>query len=156
MQPDDRYRTPRLRVAAVIFHEDAVLLVKHLKNGRYNYLLPGGGVGYGETLHEALVRELIEEARVHIRPGRFLFISESIAPNEERHMVQLAFEASIVGGTPALGEDPRVVDLEFVPVDAMAKLEMLPPVQEALIRGVREGFPACPSYLGNLWRDILS
>src|SRR5438046_9044026 len=56
---------PRIRVSAVLRWEDRVLLCRHEKSGRGEYwLLPGGGVNGGESLVEALRRELEEEVGI--------------------------------------------------------------------------------------------
>ncbi len=150
---DQRYaQGPRVRVAAVIIRDNAVLLAEHNKDGNTYYLLPGGGVGRGETLHEALVRELWEETRLAVRPERLLFLCESIAPDHTRHIIQVAFAAAIDDNAhPSPGEDPRVVGARFFPADALAALPMFPPVQETLAAGLRNGFPDIPQSLGNCW-----
>ena len=49
---------PRIRVSAILRRDSRLLLVRHEKQGREYWLLPGGGVGGGETLVAALKREL--------------------------------------------------------------------------------------------------
>ena len=49
---------PRIRVSAILRWNGRILLCRHEKRGRENWLLPGGGVRSGETLTEALQREL--------------------------------------------------------------------------------------------------
>ncbi len=51
---------PRLRVAALLRWHDRILLCRQEKPGKEYWLLPGGGVESGESLIEALVRELHE------------------------------------------------------------------------------------------------
>ncbi|MFA6239725.1 MAG: NUDIX domain-containing protein, partial [Candidatus Hydrogenedentales bacterium] len=60
-------RPPRVRVAAIIVEDGKLLMVRHVKGQESYWLLPGGGVDYGESLVEALERELVEEASVGIR-----------------------------------------------------------------------------------------
>src|SRR5207247_11361928 len=55
-------REPRIRVSAILRLEDRLLLCRHEKPTRGEYwLLPGGGVNHGESLVDALHRELEEE-----------------------------------------------------------------------------------------------
>ncbi|HDP35225.1 MAG TPA: NUDIX domain-containing protein [Candidatus Hydrogenedentes bacterium] len=150
---DNRYtRGPRVRVAAVIVRNGEILLAEHLKDGRAYYLLPGGGVDQGETLREALARELWEETRLDVTPGRLLFICESIAPDHSRHIIQLAFAADIEAeAMPSKGDDPRVSGAYFFPPEALPEMPLFPPMQETLVAGLRHGFPDAPPSLGNCW-----
>ena len=52
---------PRIRVSALLRWHGSILLCRHEKRGRENWLLPCGGLRSGETLVEALHRELAEE-----------------------------------------------------------------------------------------------
>ena len=52
---------PRIRVSAILRWADRILLIRHEKGGRDNWLLPGGGVKSGESIIDALQRELSEE-----------------------------------------------------------------------------------------------
>ena len=70
------YETPvselsfRPSVYAVIIKEGKVLLVKNWGDG---YEFPGGGIELGETIEEALVREVREETGLEIRVGKIVY-----------------------------------------------------------------------------------
>jgi 8-oxo-dGTP diphosphatase len=58
---------PQLAVSAVIFRDGKVLLVRRARSpGKGFYSLPGGRVEFGESLHEALAREVDEETGLRI------------------------------------------------------------------------------------------
>ena len=144
-------QNPRIRVAAVIVDDDRILLVQHEKNGQSYWMLPGGGVDYGETLEESLRRELWEEARVAITVGPLILASDSVAPNGERHVVNLCFRCTIMEGTPGTGEDTRIVAVAYHPLPALERLNLRPDFARDLLRAIAS--PGAATYAGNIWRD---
>ena len=123
---------PRIRVAAIIRQGDSVLAVRHTKGDKSYWLLPGGGVDYGETLTEALKRELHEEANLDVEVGDLVLANDSIAPDGSRHVVNLYFEAEVVGGEAAVGGDPRVTGLKYIPVAELSSLTFYPDIRDDL------------------------
>ncbi|MCR5719764.1 MAG: NUDIX domain-containing protein [Lachnospiraceae bacterium] len=63
----------RFRVRAVIVKDDKIA-VQHVDGGEYK--LPGGGVEAGETLTEALAREVMEECGLTVIPESIRDIGE--------------------------------------------------------------------------------
>lgn len=146
---------PRIRAAAIILRDDAVLLARHEKDGKSYWVLPGGGVDFGESVGDALKREIREEASLDIRLGEFVMLNDSIPPDCHRHILNLYFRAEIAGGTLRVGQnDKRLRGMEFVPVDDLPKISLYPDVREVLYQGIRNGFPTTGLYLGNLWKDL--
>lgn len=144
----------RLRVATLIEQNDKVLLIEHQKNGKRYWLLPGGGVEFGESLAEGAKRELLEETHLTVAPGDLLFVSETIAPDNSRHVVHLVLEAKIIAGTPLVGDEDRLVQTKFFPVDELANLTMHPPIVAAIAEYVKgKHKQSRPIYLGPLWCD---
>jgi ADP-ribose pyrophosphatase YjhB (NUDIX family) len=101
---------PYLAVSAAIFREGRVLIVRRARppaNGLYT--LPGGGVELGETLEEAVVREVREETGLTIAPIALAGYRQAIARDDvgrvERHFVILPFAARWVSGEIALNEE---------------------------------------------------
>ena len=118
---------PRIRVAALAVRGDEILLARHIKDEITSYLLPGGGVDDGENAHDALARELREEASVNSVIGDLRYVVEVLAPDRSRHLIQLVFDARI-DGEIGNSSDPRVARCEWHPVSALLTLPMHPAI----------------------------
>jgi 8-oxo-dGTP diphosphatase len=101
---------PYLAVSAAIIRDEHVLLVRRAHPpGHGLYTLPGGVVETGETLFEAVQREVREETELVIEPiglaGHREVIIRDAAGRVERHFVILPFATRWVAGEPRLNAE---------------------------------------------------
>lgn len=95
---------------AVIFNDhDEFFLAKRgreARNERHRWEFPGGSVEFGETLADALRREIFEEYGFSIDIVLLLDVVDHILPEEHQHWVSPTFLCRYAGGTPSIRE-PR-------------------------------------------------
>jgi len=101
---------PYLAVSAAIFRDGRVLIVRRAQPpARGVFTLPGGGVELGETLEQAVIREVREETALEIEPlklaGYRQMIARDAAGLVERHFVILPFAARWIAGEVALNDE---------------------------------------------------
>ena len=101
---------PYLAVSAAIFRAGRVLIVRRGTPPLQGvHTLPGGGVELGETLEQAVIREVREETGLAIEPlclaGYRQVITRDAQGEVERHFVILPFAARYVGGEISLNEE---------------------------------------------------
>ena len=146
---------PRIRVSALLRWEDRILLCRHEKPGKEYWLLPGGGVNSGESLVDALHRELLEEVGIdeEILLEGPVAIADSIAPVRsfpQKHVVHIVFSGDLSGRSleRVTSKDAAVRGHRLFRVDELDEVVLHPPIQRFLGRW-RPGDPVV--YLGALW-----
>ena len=111
-----------IRVVAAVIRDDDKIFATARGYGEYKgwWEFPGGKVEDGETLEEALVRELREEMDVEIKPDRYLRVVDYDYP--EFHIKLHCFLAKIVRGEPKLLEHD---DARWVGAEELGNLKWL-------------------------------
>jgi 8-oxo-dGTP diphosphatase len=146
---------PRIRVSAILSWQGRILLCRQEKPGKEYWLLPGGGVDGGESLIEALRRELREELGVEadVQFEGPVAICDSIAPKTQRggrHIVHIIFAADLSHRSLEDVEtrDAAVKGARLFSDDELEDIVVHPPIKRFLTRW-EPGDPAV--YLGALW-----
>src|SRR5262245_40581171 len=101
---------PFLAVSAAIVRDGKILVVRRARPPAHGvYTLPGGVVEVGETLTEAVAREVREETGLAIEPVALAGFREAIrrdgAERVERHFAVLCLPSRWQGGEPVLNEE---------------------------------------------------
>jgi 8-oxo-dGTP diphosphatase len=146
---------PRIRVSAILRWENRLLLCRHEKGDREYWLLPGGGVDSGESLVNALHRELHEEVGIdeELPVEGPVAIVDSISPASsfrQKHVVHIIFATDLTGRSleTASSQDAAVRGHRLFEFGELDSVVLHPPIQRFLARW-RPGDPVV--YLGPLW-----
>jgi ADP-ribose pyrophosphatase len=118
---------PIVAVGAVVFHNNRVLLVKRSNPpGKGYWTLPGGKVEMGETLQQAVEREILEETGIRIKTQNFVDIFDMIEygiDNRIRfHYVIIDFFAEYIDGVPKAADDASAAG--WISAEAMLNLSV--------------------------------
>jgi ADP-ribose pyrophosphatase YjhB (NUDIX family) len=143
----------RIRVAGILVQDGKILLVRHEKNGKSYFLLPGGGIEYGETAAEALVREFKEEVGLTIEVGKLVIVQDSIPPNLHRHVLNLYFLVKTSDYEIRVTQDNVLKGADYHLLENFQNLTVNPDIKGEIFEGTNNQWSANCLYLGNRWKD---
>ena len=126
--------TPILAVSAVVVDDERLLLVRRGHGpAAGTWAVPGGRVGHGELLAEAVVRELREETGIEGVCGPLIGTVELVDDDDPtaEHLVVLGFEVSLLESSePVPASD--AAEAAWVPLGDVAELRLAPGLAEFL------------------------
>jgi ADP-ribose pyrophosphatase YjhB (NUDIX family) len=125
----DIYPTPNVSVRALVFNEHKqLLLVKEASLGTWS--LPGGWCDLFETPSEAIIKEVIQEAGIHIKVEKLLGISDRIKYKTNKKWSEYAvmFLATIIEDTKVFGHE--VSEVGFFDLNNLPELSFKSNIEE--------------------------
>ena len=149
---DGDARLPTIRVGGFLGVDGRVLMVQQGRGAERYWLLPGGGVRFGEPLAQALIRETQEELGLRVAVGQLLAIVESISPEPDypKHVVHLIFDVSAAPEADLTPLDEAILGARFLTETDIFTADVRPPIAEFLTACLRER-PSSPQFLGRRW-----
>jgi 8-oxo-dGTP diphosphatase len=128
---------PIVGIGAVIFEEEKVLLVKRGREPALGqWSIPGGCVDLGETLEQALIREVCEETHLEVEVLALVKVLERIfrEPDERvaYHYVLIDFLCGCRGGVLSAGSD--AAEARFVPLREFSAYGLAPVTVQVIHR----------------------
>jgi 8-oxo-dGTP diphosphatase len=123
---------PQLAVSAAIFRDGKVLLVRRARSpGKGFYSLPGGRVEFGESLHQAIAREVDEETGLKIDIVGLAGWREVLpSAGGGGHYVIMSFAAHWRANEPVLNDEHD--DFKWLVPDALGDLKLTGGLAEVL------------------------
>jgi 8-oxo-dGTP diphosphatase len=137
-------KVPVCAVGAIIFKQDSVLLVKRGKAPAFGkWSIPGGAVHLGESLENAITREVREETCLEIRPVQLAKVVDRIFKDEDGniqyHFVIVDFLCEVLGGEPKPCSD--AADVGYFAVTNLDLLDMTEGTVAVICEVYRNQFP---------------
>ncbi len=119
-----------LVVSALIEDDDKVLLIKRKKNKSFpsHWGIPTGKVKPGETLEEAIKREVREETNLDIEILEPYHLTQEF--HDDHHHIVIAFKVKIISGHPKAGSDAE--EVKWFSKGKVSRLKLQPTAREQL------------------------
>ena len=140
----------QVRVTGILIEDEKVLLVKQ-KVANRDWSLPGGRVENGETLEEAMIREMKEETGLDVKVKNLLYVCDK--PDARPSLLHITFLLERIEGEITLPSNEfdhnPIHDVQMIPIKDLSQYDF----SETFISLISEGFVNAGSYQG-LKRNI--
>ncbi|MFN8353771.1 MAG: NUDIX domain-containing protein [Spirosomataceae bacterium] len=131
----------KVRPAALIIERNHVLLMQYRYGNTDVFNLPGGNPDKGETLPQALERELREELGIEVEVGELVLAGEVILTQQKNDVLHCVFSTQIIGGIPILNPaETSALAVVWKPISTLSGLAMYPNVGAEIQRLMSIGF----------------
>jgi ADP-ribose pyrophosphatase YjhB (NUDIX family) len=134
----------RVKARAVVWIDGRLIVASQRRGGQTELSLPGGRVKEGESLAEAVAREVAEETGLAITPAKLLYVAE-VVHSFRAHDLEVIFLARAE-------EAPSLDGFRAIDLRAGERPEIHPPVLDEIARDDASDYRYTPRWLGNLWR----
>ncbi|PTC12377.1 NUDIX hydrolase [Bacillus wiedmannii] len=135
----------QVRVTGILIEDEKVLLVKQ-KVANRNWSLPGRRVENGETLEEAMIREMREETGLEVKIKNLLYVCDK--PDASPSLLHITFLLERIEGEITLPSNEfdhnPIQDVQMVPIKDLSQYGF----SEIFITLISEGFASAGSYQG--------
>ncbi|MBI5229579.1 NUDIX domain-containing protein [Candidatus Micrarchaeota archaeon] len=130
---------PEPAVGALVLNKRNELLL--IKSGKWGgrYVIPGGHVELGETIEQAVKREVLEEVGLRVKVSAFLMLQEAIFPTEfqkKKHFIFLDYVCEALGDEIKIDEK-EAQEAVWVSPKAALKLNLNSSTRRAVIEFIR-------------------
>lgn len=131
----EKQQYPEPTIGALIFNKENKLFLMTSSKWRGKYVVPGGHIELGETIEQALKREIKEETNLDIFDIKFITIQEFIFGEEfhkRRHFIFLDYACKTKTADVVL--DKEGSDYIWTTVDEALKLPIEPYTRTTILK----------------------
>ena len=124
-------KKPKLGSAVIVVHDGKILLgLRNKKNANNLWVLPGGGVEWGEKISDAAIREIKEETNLDIELEKFIGFEEIINIPGDYHTIVFFHTARPLHTDIKVSDD--ISDAKFFTLEEIRNLPKVESVENAL------------------------
>lgn len=123
-------KVPEIKVGVLVYNDQGEILLVTSHKWQDKWMVPGGGVEWGESLEETVRREIKEETTLDITDIHLLGVQESVLSPEffkPAHIIFLDYCAKLVGGNLQLNQELQ--QYQWIMPEAAYALDLKPSIR---------------------------
>ncbi len=109
-------------VYCLLYNKESKKILMVYNQDSEGWSMPGGAVEEGETLEQAVIREVYEETNLLVKIKDIVAVNECVFQDKQEHAIFFTFRGELTGGNISIKDPDEISKIEWIDISEADRL----------------------------------